>query len=656
MEKIMKTKYLTIVILLTLLAACTPLEEAAPSSSAPGTTIEPPGELMGPDTKYIPGDCPFSLEPEITAQFNPECGRLVVPEDRSDPESKEINLAVAYFHSPNTTSNDIPVVFIEGGPGVSALKPLQFTITRFLPLLQDHDVIFYDQRGTGFSLPTLDCPEHTANMRQSLEEQISPEETIDQQIQVFEACHLRLVEEGYNLEMYNALQSASDLEDLRIALGIETWDLYSVSYGTRVALEAMRQYPDGIHSVVLDSVLPPDVDPIAEAPLNVGRALRAFFESCSADPYCAEAFPDLEGLFYATAAQLNDQPVQVPVSNMLTGDQYNSIVDGNVLTRIVTQSLYSSEILPILPMMIYEVSQGNYSKISSLRSSFITNTEFLSQGKYYTVLCHQEAPFSSPEKVSAAIKEYPELEDYFSVSISHSKGTFDFCKMWDPGEANPDQNEPVISTIPALLLGDKMDPSTPVGWSQQAAQNLENSFFIEIETAGHASSLSLPCPNSIVLDFLDNPTNQPDTSCIADLRLEFTIPTQLEKLTFIETEVPEHSIKASVPEGWIAVQPEYYVSPDKSIELVISWRSDLTAEEFLAQWSAAESIGTTEYNQLSWEIYPFSIPAKEVAGFIATSSTEDGFYHMLIVGRETLHQALFESVFLPVLQSFRTTE
>ena len=254
-------------------------------------------------------------------------------ENVSQPEGKQVELPVAILHTKNPHPKPDPVIYLAGGGGFNMMPLLPFYLQLFGDaILRDRDLVLYNQRGAPLSEPALPCPGYGQLLYDlARDSNLSQEEQMDLKIDFLAGCHDELIEEGINLEMYNTLQSASDLEDLRIALGIETWDLYSVSYGTRVALEAMRQYPDGIHSVVLDSVLPPDVDPIAEAPHNVGHALSAFFESCRTDQFCAEAFPDLEDLFFSTAAQLNDQPVQVPVANMLTGDQYNTIVDGNVL-------------------------------------------------------------------------------------------------------------------------------------------------------------------------------------------------------------------------------------------------------------------------------------------------------------------------------------
>ncbi|MEJ2757086.1 MAG: alpha/beta fold hydrolase, partial [Anaerolineales bacterium] len=319
----MKVKiYLTLLIIL-LLTACSNVGTANQAEVV--KTVPPRKEPTSKNTQltYTPSieasPCPFTLPEGFTEGENVDCGYLIVPEDRSNSDSPEIRLAVAVFHRLNSDSSENPVVYIEGGPGASALEPLQYTISKFNPLLQAHDVIFYDQRGVGFSQPSLDCPEHESYVKDTLTNQLRPEDTLPNLQQALTQCHQRLVDEGIQLEMYNTLQSAADLRDLRLALDIESWNLYGLSYGTRVALETARQHPEGIRSIILDSVVPPEADPIAEAPGNVSHALETFFDACRNNPECDAAFPNLENQFYALIEALDSQPVTIPVENLLTG-------------------------------------------------------------------------------------------------------------------------------------------------------------------------------------------------------------------------------------------------------------------------------------------------------------------------------------------------
>ena len=651
-------KHLKIILLLTiLLTACANRDVSTrnlPSNTAtkPQPTSTPTDSVPVYTPAFEPAACAFQLPAGLEEGQDVECGYLVVPENRDQPDDRQIRLAVAIFHSPSITDNQVPTVYLEGGPGVSALKPLQYSFNKYLPFLQKGDLIIFDQRGVGLSQTALDCPEHLSLIDQSLEDHLTPEETKSRLVEVFMACHTRLLKEGMDFSMYNTRQSASDLADLRTALGIDAWDLFSVSYGTRLALEVMRQYPEGIRSVILDSVVPPQADPIAEASGNVAAALQAFFTTCQQDPGCQQSYPELETLLFELVANLNEAPVRVPITNMLTGKQYNSVMDGNTFLGVVIKSLYSSEILPIIPMMVYETAQGNYNKLSSLRSSFLTNAEFLSSGMYYSVICHEEAPFSNPDTVTSSLAQYPQLAEFFENSLTNSHSTFDFCANWNTGQAEELQNQAVESSIPTLVLAGQFDPSTPPTWSKLVADQLENSTYVEFRGIGHVPSLSHPCPNSIALAFLSNPSQKPDSSCAQGMKISFLLPQELTSLKFATAVVPEYGITTIAPEGWIAVKPEYYVSPDQTVELVFSKNSTDPLQAYLAGWGAGDSLGSTTINDLTWEVYPLALPDEKIAGYTAVSPDTEGFYFVLIIGSEEMQDSLYTYVFNPVLENF----
>ena len=81
-----------------------------------------------------------------------------------------------------------------------------------------------------------------------------------------------------DLDAYHTAAIAADVEDLRRALGYEELNLWGTSYGTWVALAAMRDHPEGIRSVILDAPLPPEADIYVDAPdsfaARPGRGLR----------------------------------------------------------------------------------------------------------------------------------------------------------------------------------------------------------------------------------------------------------------------------------------------------------------------------------------------------------------------------------------------
>lgn len=501
--------------------------------------------------EFVEGECQF----EVPRGRTVDCGTIEVHAYPDDPGSPVIELAVAVFRSASDSPAPDPVVYLEGGPGGDALELIPLVFERgFAHLLEDRDVIFFDQRGTGYSTPSLACPEVRELGLEMLDDVLDPDQQVSMLIEELSRCRDRLEREGAVLDAYSSVASASDLEDLRRALGYEEWNLYGISYGTRLALTTMRTQPEGLRSVILDSVYSPDDDLYIEAPTNLNRSLNELFEGCSSDEACAAEYPDLEQTFYDTVAALNRDPVRAPVTDVFTGQVYDAVFDGAAFGGIVFQSLYSEEIIPILPRLIDDVSQGELYDLGLLATTFLANGEFFSLGMQFSVQCHEEVPFSSPERTAAALDEYPQLEPIFASSLNTGVNVFAVCDMWGAGSADPIENETVMSPVPTLILTGEYDPITPPRWGREVADSLESSVLVELPGVGHGASASVECPQQLVRAFLNDPTGDVDTSCVDEMGPpEFLVGEALiGEITLVPftEEFVSISLSGVFPDGW----------------------------------------------------------------------------------------------------------
>src|SRR5207248_219932 len=117
-----------------------------------------------------------------------------------------------------------------------------------------------------------------------------------------------LVPKVRSLADFDTASDAADVSDLRAALGLPPLRLFGVSYGTRLALAVLRDHADDVASAVIDSVLPTQVDLVADSGRNANRAFERIFEGCAADAACAAAYPDLRQAFYDGIALLDVTP------------------------------------------------------------------------------------------------------------------------------------------------------------------------------------------------------------------------------------------------------------------------------------------------------------------------------------------------------------
>ncbi len=133
-----------------------------------------------------------------------------------------------------------PIVFLMGGPGQLA------------------DFVLVDQRGTGASAPTLDCPPGAPPDPGFL---LGMGELARALATTYAACARSLRERGIPVEVHSPAAIAADLERVRRALGADRLALLGFSYGTRLALEYARRFPAGVDRVALQGPLGPELLP-----------------------------------------------------------------------------------------------------------------------------------------------------------------------------------------------------------------------------------------------------------------------------------------------------------------------------------------------------------------------------------------------------------
>src|SRR3954447_17170176 len=214
-----------------------------------------------------------------------QCATLRVPLDRSGAVSGTIPLRIA--RESRTVNGGAVFISLSGGPGQGAVAVAPFVADAMAPALQRRRLVVFDQRGTGDS-GVLRCG------RLQSSRLLNPFTA-----SLAEQCASEL---GPNRQYYTTADSVADLEDLRQALGVEKLTIQGTSYGTFVAQQYARAYPQHVDSLVLDSVVGPrGVDAFL---VDSWRSLpRILTENCGHDA-CRAITADPVGDVRRLAAQL----------------------------------------------------------------------------------------------------------------------------------------------------------------------------------------------------------------------------------------------------------------------------------------------------------------------------------------------------------------
>jgi pimeloyl-ACP methyl ester carboxylesterase len=394
----------------------------------------------------------------------------------------------------NGTGAPQPIIAdLHGGPGFrnvghNGLADLATALGR--------DVIVFDQRGTGASQPSLVCQEATDDRAVLALRDAEQRAAIRKHLAT---CRARLVRAGVDLDQYRLSTDAADVADLRTALGIDRWMYVGLSFGTKLGQAVLRDHPDGIDAVVLDSVQPLQ-DQVAEDAMNGRRAFDVLFDNCAADPTCAKEHPDLERRFDAWLAQLDAQPAVLDV------DTVRITFDADFAVSALFEGLYDRTLIPLLPGLVEQGIAGDYSVIGPAILARTPTSERFSAGMATSLDCADRIPFVDDALLrrSAQPLGYGTLADPAPDAAD--------CRLWDVTPSPMSVRRPVVSDVPTLVFTGEYDPITPPRYGEAVASRLSNSTVVQFKGEGHGH-YDTPCGTALVKAFLDHPTAPVDGSC-----------------------------------------------------------------------------------------------------------------------------------------------
>lgn len=503
------TSLLTRVIALALLAA--PVFALSDASAAESTATP----------RFEPAACPAVGGEPIRGLETARCGYLIVPENRTKPGSRTIRLAVAIVPAASGKAQPDPIVFMAGGPGEAAILDTPFLIAAGFN--RDRDLIIMSQRGTLFDDPDLNCPELDTFYARQVSLVYGAASTGAEQAAAGKACRDRLAAEGIDLSAYNTTENAADFADLKRALGIESWNVYGYSYGSDLALSYLRDHPEGIRTVTIDSVVPPDIVGLTWTWGSAREGLTNIFAACETDAECARRYPDLIGTLTRLVQKLEAQPLVKDVA--IEGGQapVKVILDGGTLVNV----LVGNAIKPHdVPAAIHALAAGRPDKVLAVRAAGATVSEIVeqAQGMTHTFVCGEWEPYGpSADILAAGRKAFPGFPDSVLINAPQLPFQDELCKAWDVPKRPESQRVRVESDVPALVVSGTFDAKTGAEWGRYAASTLPNSTYVTIDGMTHWVIAQSPCGQEIFQSFLTNPSS-PDTSCAAETGPEpFTI-------------------------------------------------------------------------------------------------------------------------------------
>ena len=444
------------------------------------------------------------------------CGHLTTAvEDGANPPS--FVLPVVYIAQYFWRRAGPPTLYIAGGPGGAAWLgegEMDFWLDWAEQTGWDSDLVLYDQRGVGLSQPSLGCPELQDLRRELLPLPLPTEEAYRRVRDAPRACHDRLHGEGVDLTRFTTRHNAADAIDLMHAMDVPQWNLYGVSYGTRVALEVLRQTDGGVRAAVLDSPYPPQANPeLADAWL-LQRSFELFGRICELADDCVQTPAELDELLDKALDRVEREMIRMSVPDPETGRDIAVVYDRDDLAWLLFEAMYQWDQLSGLPDSVRALAEGRLdSGMRALIHDSVANLldDSISDAVASSVDCH-DAGAVDLRDAERELARYPR-----TATIKQYDWQYHVCRYWASGEADAAFRQPVRSDVPTLILAGEFDPVTPPEWADLAAAGLSRASTFIFPAVGHGVLDSHVCAAELVREFFAHPEAPKTPKCLARL-------------------------------------------------------------------------------------------------------------------------------------------
>lgn len=400
------------------------------------------------------------------------CGFLSAPADHVRTEGASIRLRVMVLKATSPDPAPDPLVYLDGGPGSPATASAAALAAQFAALRRRRDIVLIDQRGTGGSVP-YNCSLTAPDGRPAA--LTSPQLSL----QLVEICArgpgaVAGAPPGMDARLFTSAQAADDLASVAAALGYSQLNLYGVSYGTRLGLVFLNRHADLVRTLSLQGVVLPDAPIPLTASEATQRAIERTMEDCERDAACSSSYPEFRQQLASILTQ-RSQPV---------------------LANAITAVLYSAAASASLPAAVAAAWEGDSSRLLSLATGAgARGTAAMSNGVYLSILCAEDTPFITPADLDRLARDT-------LAGDATVRALMRTCAPWPRNVvAEPDRALPTVAR-PVLLISGELDPVTPPGEAQRAADRLPASRHVILRGTGHAGAANA-CATAMVTEFVE---------------------------------------------------------------------------------------------------------------------------------------------------------
>ncbi|MZF57579.1 alpha/beta fold hydrolase [Streptomyces sp. SID5594] len=463
-----------------------------------------------------------------------ECARLTVPRDYARPgNGRTFVLPVARAAATGPARRIGSLVYNPGGPGAGGAGSLEEGMDESFgaAVRARFDIVSFDPRGVGGSVPALTCePAEAEAEAEGAEAEAEAEETSEEASDAVAPLYPRTEADrsaaasgartaaedceehsGPILRHVGTEDAARDLDVLRAALGERELTYLGWSYGTSLGTSYAEQFPRRVRAMVLDGAIDPSLDwrqRVISQSAGFRRSVDDYAEQCAeiAGDSCPGVSPqEIRALIERLYQRAEREPL--PVAEDSTYAEYGGM-DATAVLDAVSMAMYTPEDQwEPLSEALREADQGDATKLGALDDEEETEEGTEDPGTAEEEQKEQEedeAPEPPADNSGAALTAvncldvpHPRsLRPYWDAlaPADRAAGVYGTagvtaeltCRDWPSGGRSPHRVD-AEGVPPVLVVGTTGDPSTPYAEAVSLAEQFPQGMLLTYEGLGHTA-------------------------------------------------------------------------------------------------------------------------------------------------------------------------
>ncbi len=441
---------------------------------------------------------PITFETRAGESVEAFRGTLSVPMNRRDPASGMTELA--YVRFPATTENPgNPIVYLSGGPGGSGIgtaRGPRFPL--FMAMRQHGDVIAFDQRGTGESQKPELC---ISSAEIGDMELLSDAEHAERYRDATRECAAIWNQQGVDLRAFTTAESARDLSDLRRHLGADKISLWSISYGSHLALAALAEIPEELDRVIMAAT--EGLDQTVKLPVRTLGYFERLQEAVNAQPEAARLYPDIIGLMNRVHAKLDAAPMTVTVPTR-EGESYELLLQKRHLQQFAGGLIADPQFASVMLMMYRQIDEGDTSLVTMILQRFWTPDEPITLSAMSTIMDRASGITSARLNAFEQQAHTSPVGQYLNFPMPQILSELVEVDLGSNFRDGP------FGDTPVLMLTGTLDGRTYPEGHAEATAGLSNVQQIIVENAGHNLFMTSPEVGEAMHNFMRGQALQSD--------------------------------------------------------------------------------------------------------------------------------------------------